>query len=114
VDQPRRRKLLRRHSAPAAAPVASEVSDVADASDSVPLSISNVLMVEVENVAHDPYKTTEEMKVVNARSETLMQVGIRWSCCIWPRGNGCLLLFFQEYLQKCITQGIQRWSAKSW
>jgi len=59
VDQARKRKLLRRHSTPA---VSAQTSDVAD-SESVPPVISNVLMVEVENVAHDPYKTTEEMKV---------------------------------------------------
>ena len=59
VDQTRKRKLLRRHSTPA---VAAQTSDV-DESESVPPVISNVLMVEVENVVHDPYKTTEEMKV---------------------------------------------------
>jgi len=63
AEQPRKRKLLRRHSSPAAASVADQTPDVSDASDSVPPVISSVLMVEVENVAHDPYKTTEEMKV---------------------------------------------------
>jgi len=29
----------------------------------IPSVIKNVLMVEVENVTHDPYKTTEEIKV---------------------------------------------------
>jgi len=61
VEPAKKRKLSRRHSAPAT--VADQTSDVADASDSVPPVISSVLMVEVENVAHDPYKTTEEMKV---------------------------------------------------
>jgi len=64
AEQPRKRKLLRRHSAPVTAPVADQMPDVsADASESVPPVISNVMMVEVENVVHDPYKTTEEMKV---------------------------------------------------
>lgn len=62
----RRRKLSRRHSAPAATTVTDPVADVAETSDSIPPSvISSVLMVEVENVAHDPYKTTEEMKVLD-------------------------------------------------
>ena len=61
AEQPRRRKLSRRHSAPAAAaPINNQASDV---SDSVPPVVSNLMMVEVENVGHDPYKTTEEMKV---------------------------------------------------
>jgi len=71
AEKPRRRKLSRRHSAPAAAtPVSDEASDVSEGSDtvppddSVPPAISNLMMVEVENIVHDPYKTTEEMKVV--------------------------------------------------
>jgi len=65
VEQPRRRKLSRRHSAPAAAaPVNNQASEVSDTSDSVPPAISKLLMVEVENIVHDPYKTTEEMKVL--------------------------------------------------
>jgi len=55
---------LRRHSSPAAASVADQTSDESAAPDSVPPVISSVLMVEVENVVHDPYKTTEEMKVM--------------------------------------------------
>ena len=64
AEKPRRRKLSRRHSAPAAAaPVNDEASEVPDAAETVPPAISDLLMVEVENVVHDPYKTTEEMKV---------------------------------------------------
>jgi len=65
----RRGKLSRRHSAPAAAPVVNDLPSDADMSsnDSAPPPvISNVLMVEVDNVAHDPFKTTEEMKVGSA------------------------------------------------
>ena len=54
---------MRRHSSPAAASVSDETAGVSDTSNSIPPVISNVLMVEVENVVHDPYKTTEEMKV---------------------------------------------------
>jgi len=64
TEQPKKRRLLRRHSSPPAASVTDETSDDSAAPDSVPPVISNVLMVEVENVVHDPYKTTEEMKVV--------------------------------------------------
>jgi len=56
--------MSRRHSAPpAAAPVNDQTSEVSGDSDSIPPVISSMLMVEVENVVHDPYKTTEEMKV---------------------------------------------------
>jgi len=63
--------LSRRHSAPAAtAPVNDQASEVSEESDSVPPAVSNLLMVEVENVVHDPYKTTEEMKVLELHKST--------------------------------------------
>jgi len=83
AEQPRKRKLLRRHSAPTAAPANNQTSGVADSADSVPPVISNLLMVEVENVAHDVYKTTEEMKV--SLSMTFPSFITALLCCILPR-----------------------------
>jgi len=79
AEVPRKRKLSRRHSAPVVPSVADQTSEVSETADAVPSVISSVLMVEVENVVHDPYKTTEEMKVFLCICHSHCVVSSRWS-----------------------------------
>ena len=55
----RPRKLRRRKSEQ----VMPEPVDVSSQDSMLPSVISKVLMVEVENITHDPFKVTEEVKV---------------------------------------------------
>ena len=59
----------RRHTLPEAEIISELVAEQEKAMNdqgdfkTVPDSITQVLMVEVDNVAHDPFKSTEEVKV---------------------------------------------------
>ena len=58
----------RRHTLPEAEIITELVTEQEKAMNqgdfkTIPSSITQVLMVEVDNVAHDPFKSTEEVKV---------------------------------------------------
>ena len=74
----------RRHTLPEAEIITELVTEqekaINDQGDfkTIPNSITQVLMVEVDNVAHDPFKSTEEVKVKLA--EVIFPVQIVRQC----------------------------------